>query len=65
MGPREKIAKMSEVCPDNEFSLTKKHVRFGRKPDCSLGIIAELCIQSFNCRSGVTRSGHAMAPGKN
>jgi hypothetical protein len=29
MESREKIAKMSEGCPDNGFSLTKKHVRFG------------------------------------
>ena len=58
MEPREKIVKTSEVYPDNGFSLTKKHVRFGRKPsDCSLGIIAELCIQSFNCRL-IIRSNH-------
>jgi hypothetical protein len=57
MEPREKIVKMSEVCPDNGFSLTKKHVRFGRKPDCSLGIIAELYIQSFHFRL-IIRSNH-------
>jgi len=57
MEPREKNAKMSELCPDNGFSLTKKYVRFGRKSDCSLGITAELCIQSFNFRL-IIRSNH-------